>query len=137
MSYDKLVNKFILAELELSKERNDILEQLRDPKRELLLNLLENNVNSTRRMRALKEATLGRIAYNVLDQKDAELYEDDCDDWDDCDDCECDDCNDCECDECVEDECCDGECGCEDECDEDECEDEDGKTKTDDGLKEI
>ena len=98
--YHRLFAKFIHAEMELNKERKEILEQLRDPKKDLLLELLENNVNSTRRLRALKECTLGRMAQNELEPEE----------------CGCD----CDCNKDDEDD--DDEC---EECDEDECEDED------------
>ena len=119
MDYDQLISKFVHAELELAKERNDTLEQLReDPKRDILLNLLENNVNSTRRIHFLKEATLGRIARNVLDQE----YESD----EDCDCC----CCECEDGECEDDKCEDGEC--ENTCDDEECDDDDEECDDDD-----
>ena len=88
--YHRLFAKFIHAEMELNKERKEILEQLRDPKKDLLLEQLENNVNSTRRLRSLKECTLGRMAQNELEPEecgcDCDCNKDDEDDDDEYDD---------------------------------------------------
>ena len=91
--YHRLFAKFLHAEMELVKERNDILEQLRDPKKDLLLELLENNVNSTRRLRALKECVLGRMARNELEPEERGCACG-CDEEEDEDDCECEECED-------------------------------------------
>jgi hypothetical protein len=74
--YHRMFAKFLQAEMELNQERKEILEQLRDPRKDLLLELLDNNINSTRRLRGLKECFLGRMAQNELES-------------DDDDDCEC------------------------------------------------
>lgn len=106
--YHRMYAKFIHAEMELNKDRKEILEQLRDPKKDLLLELLENNVNSTRRLRALKECFLGRMARNELEPEeygcgcDCSRVVIDDDDEDECDECE-DECDECE-DECEDDE---------------------------------
>jgi len=75
--HDNLISKFLHAEVYLAQERKEILDQLRDPKREILLNLLENNVNSVRRLRSLKEDAIGSLARNVLD-READCAECDC-----------------------------------------------------------
>jgi len=72
----KSLDVIIKIEQSLLTERREILEQLRDEKKELLLSLLENNVNSTRRIRALKEVTIGRTIQSEFAEADDE--DDDC-----------------------------------------------------------
>jgi hypothetical protein len=72
----KSLEEIIKVEHSLLTERREILEQLRDEKKELLLSLLENNVTSTRRIRALKEAVIGRT---IQAEFDAETEVDDSD----------------------------------------------------------
>lgn len=70
MKYDELIIKFVQAEFALTQERKEILDQLRDEKRSILLSLLANNMDSTRRLRSMKESVLGRISRNVLENDD-------------------------------------------------------------------
>jgi hypothetical protein len=87
------------------KERKDILDQLQeDEKRNILLQMLRNNMDATRRCRAMTETILGRAAYIHLaeeelsdygldDDEDEDEYpedeEEDCDDLCPKDDCAC------------------------------------------------
>lgn len=68
----------IRTERELIQERKEILEQLRDHKKEMLLSLLENNINATRRLRALNEALIGRTINSELETEETEETERDC-----------------------------------------------------------
>jgi hypothetical protein len=59
-------------ELELMKERKDLLDILHDEKRDLLLHMLKNNMDATRRIRAMTETIIARAAYISLDGLDDE-----------------------------------------------------------------
>ncbi len=73
--------KISALELELRSERLEILSHLREEKeRAILLMMLENNVNSVRRIRALKESMLDS-AIQKCEDTDSEDDDTEIDTW--------------------------------------------------------
>ena len=67
---NEILKQMSVLDLELRHERADILRHLRDEKeRQLLIMMLENNINSSRRLRTLKELAIGRMIQSKTDDE--------------------------------------------------------------------
>ena len=67
---NETIKQMSVLELELRSERTEILRYLRDEKeRQMLFMMLENNINSSRRIRHLKELAVGRMLQSETDDE--------------------------------------------------------------------